>query len=268
MISRAGVPALLAWCALLPAAPDAATTELRPETLRAFGEYIAAREASLRRERLEGPRFLWVDDSEERLRRVRSGEVVIEPVQGKGIVEVKSGLIHDWRAAAFIPGTTLARTLDLVKNYDNHKNVYQPEVTDSKLRKRNGNDYQIYMRVLKKKVLTVTLNTEHDVRYFPLDARREHSRSYSTRIAEVEDAGAANEREKPPGKDHGFLWRLNSYWRFQERDGGVYIECEAISLTRAIPFGLGWAVTPIVRDLPHESLAHTLSATRKALAAN
>jgi hypothetical protein len=72
-------------------------------------------------------------------------------------------------------------------------------------------------------------------------------------------------RELPPGQDHGFLWRLNSYWRFEERDGGVYVECEAISLTRNVPLGLGWLVNPIIRSLPRESLANTLWATREAV---
>jgi hypothetical protein len=69
----------------------------------------------------------------------------------------------------------------------------------------------------------------------------------------------------PVGNDHGFLWRLDSYWRFEERDGGVYIECEAISLTRDIPTGLAWLIEPIIRQLPQESLVNTLRATRNAV---
>lgn len=111
----------------------------------------------------------------------------------------------------------------------------------------------------------MVLNTNHDVRYFPLGPARLHSRSYSTRIAEVADAGKPGEHEMPVGQDHGFLWRLYSYWRFQERDGGVYVECQAISLTRNVPTGLGWLIEPIIRNLPRESLANTLTATRQAL---
>lgn len=111
----------------------------------------------------------------------------------------------------------------------------------------------------------MVLNTEHDVEYFPLDARRVHSRSRSTRIAEVDDAGTAKEKERRFEEGHGFLWRINSYWRFEERDGGVYIECEAISLTRGVPFGLGMIVLPVIRDLPRESLVRTMEATRGGL---
>ena len=78
------------------------------------------------------------------------------------------------------------------------------------------------------------------MQYFPVDATHCRSRSVSTRIAEVEDAGLPNEREKPVGHDGGFLWRIDSYWRFEEQDGGAYVEAESISLTRDIPTGLGW----------------------------
>ena len=87
----------------------------------------------------------------------------------------------------------------------------------------------------------------------------------STKISEVSDAGKPGEHEQPPGTGHGFLWRLNSYWRFDERDGGTWVECEAISLTRDVPLGLGLIIEPIIRNLPKESLEHTLRSTRAAL---
>jgi hypothetical protein len=89
-----------------------------------------------------------------------------------------------------------------------------------------------------------------------------YSQSRSTRIAEVDNPGDVEERGMLPGQDHGFLWRLNSYWRFEQRDGGVYVECEGISLTRTVPVGLGWLVNPIVRTLPRESLEKSLRTLR------
>jgi hypothetical protein len=80
-----------------------------------------------------------------------------------------------------------------------------------------------------------------------------------------EDPGEPDELEMPPGHDHGFLWRLDSYWRFQERDGGVYVECEAISLSRSVPPGLGWFVNPIIRNLLRQSLTQTLGCLRAAI---
>ena len=238
---------------------------MKPRTLQAFDEYsrgAEARIAALER----GPLFLWTDQSPERHRQVRQGAIVVERVTGKDPAAVPEGLIHDWIGAVFLPGATLPQVIGLVQDYDQHKDVYAPEVGASKLVNRNGSDFQVFLRLLKKKVITVVLDTYYDVHYAPVDETRWCSRSYSTRIQEVENASKPNEHALPPGEDHGFLWRLNSYWRFLQRDGGVYVECEAISLTRDIPMGLGWVVGPVVRDLPRESLVSTLQKTRDALA--
>jgi hypothetical protein len=246
-----------AW--MFAALAGVAQVELQKRTAEAFDSYTQAFERRFQKQLHEG-RFLWLDGAPERIERVHRGEVISEPAVGKGDTEVPDGLIHDWVGAVFIPGVTLANTLRFVEDYDNHKRFYGPEVVDSKLLSHNGSDYQIFMRLVKKKILTVVLNTYHDVHYTQLDQRRWYSRSSTTRIAELD-----GERELPPGRDHGFLWRLNSYWRFEERDGGVYVECEAISLTRNVPLGLGWLVNPIIRSLPQESLSNTLRATRVAL---
>ncbi|HEY7617039.1 MAG TPA: hypothetical protein VH744_09570, partial [Terriglobales bacterium] len=213
-----------------------------------------------------GP-FLWADTSPERAEHVREGQVVAQFWSGKGPVKVPNGLIHDWIGAAWISDTTVKDVLALVQDYDNHKNVYKPEVIASKLISQRGNDFQIYLRLLKKKVMTVVLDTDHEVHYRPVDRTRWLCRSYTTRIAEVENAGTSKEKVLPPDTGYGFLWRLYSYWRFEERDGGVYVECRAISLTRDVPFGLGWVIEPIIQKLPKESLIATLEATRRALQA-
>jgi hypothetical protein len=251
---------IAAGAALLPAAD--VTTDLKPQTAADFDAYM--RKAEARLSNAQGP-FLWVDADPERKRQVQRGTVLAQPWNKQGDIEIHDGLVHDWVGAAFIPGVTLEQVLALVKDYDRHKYIYKPEVVDSKLRSHQGDDFKIYLRLIKKKVLTVTLNTEHDVHYSQIDAKRVRSQSYTTRIAEVDNAGQKDERELPPGKGHGFLWRLNSFWRFEERDGGVYIECEAISLTRDVPTGLGWLINPIIRNLPKDSLVNTLTATRQAL---
>jgi hypothetical protein len=116
-------------------------------------------------------------------------------------------------------------------------------------------------------VITVVLNTTHDVHYFRDSRERAHSRSSATKISEVENAGKSDEREKPAGDDGGFLWRMETWWRAEEKDGGVYIQCEVVSLTRDIPSGLGWMIGPFVSSIPKESLAFTMEATRGAVLA-
>jgi len=181
------------------------------------------------------------------------------------LIDVRQSEQLVYTAAASIPDTTVTDVLALIQDYDNHKLIYQPEVMDSKLISRQGNDFHIYLRLLKKKIITVVLDTDHQVHYRSIDRKRWLCRSRTTRIAEVENAGRQDERILEPDTGHGFLWRLYSYWRFEEREASVMVECRAISLTRDVPFGLGWAIEPIIQSLPKESLVNTLEATRRAL---
>ncbi|HSY13709.1 MAG TPA: hypothetical protein VK976_16070 [Verrucomicrobiae bacterium] len=241
---------------------------LKPKTLQAFDDYIRAAEEAMQPSLTGRSSFLWSDLNSARAQQVKQGEVVAQLWAGDWPVKVPNGLIHDWVGAAFVSDATVERALALVQNYDNHKNIYQPEVMDSRLISHEGNDFKIFLRLLKKKIITVVLDTDHDVHYSEVEPKRWVCRSFTTRIAEVEDAGTPKEKILQPDTGYGFLWRLYSYWKFDEKNNGLTVECRAISLTRDIPTGLGWIIEPIVRKLPQESLIHTLEATRKALAAS
>jgi hypothetical protein len=137
---------------------------------------------------------------------------------------------------------------------------------ESKLLARDDDTFRVYLRFFMKKVITVVVNSEHEARFTRGGRDRAQSRIYSTRIAEVEAPDTPQEREKPVGQDGGYLWRLYTYWRFLERDGGTYVQCESITLTRGIPVGLGWLIRPFVTSIPRESLEFTLATTRRTLA--
>ena len=256
--------------------PEVMSAELKPKTVEAFDRYVQLTEAQINREVSQTEKFLYVDElplprRSEVLAALKRGEIFMERLQtldaSGHTMEAPEAIIHHWLGAVFVPGANLPQTIALVQDYDHHQDIYKPEVVGSRLIGHTGNDFQIYYRLRKKKVITVTLNTYHDVHYFPVDSTHWYSRSYSTRIAEVANADTPNEREKPIGHDEGFLWRINSYWKFEEKDGGVYVECESISLTRDIPTGLGWLITPFVTSIPRESLEMTMGSTRAALAA-
>lgn len=257
--------------------PAVLSAELKPATSEAFERYARATEARIDREISRPDLFLYTEGLPAPRRdqvgaQLQRGEVFMERLQTRDSsgkeMKAPDALIHHWIGAAFIPCVTLQQTLGLVQDYDRHQDIYKPEVVRSKLVSRNGPDFKIFYRLRKKKVITVTLNTDHDVHYTLLSAQRATSRSYTTRIQEVADADTPREREKPVGNDGGFLWRLYSYWRFEEKDGGVYIECESISLTRDIPFVVSWLVKPFVTDIPKESLQATMGSTRRALLSN
>lgn len=246
--------------ALLAAAP-LALADLKPQTTEAFDRYIQQTE-----QRLDGRKnFLWADESPDRAHLIRKNGTLVQPHGTNPVTKVPGGLVHDWVGSAFLPGVTVAQTVALVQDYNRHKDVYKPEVVDSRLLSHDGTSYRVFLRLVKKQVITVTLATEHDVEYTQAGPSRWRSASRTTKIAEVQDAGKASEHEQAPGKGQGFLWRLNSYWRFEERDGGTWVECEAISLTRDVPTGLGWIIEPIIRNLPKDSLENTLKSTRAAL---
>jgi len=271
------------WLAILltlqlPSAQTGGVTNVRlkRETVQAFDRHVQLTEARINSEVSQTEKFLYVDGLVETRRSqvlaaLKRGEIFMERLQTLGPadqkIEAPNAIIHHWLGAVFVPGANLRDTIALMQDYNRHQEIYRPEVVRSRLVSHTGNDFQIYYRLRKKKVITVTLNTNHDVHYFPVDSTRWYSRSYSTRIAEVANADTPNEHEKPIGQDGGFLWRINSYWKFEEKDGGVYIECESVSLTRDIPTGLGWLIKPFITSIPKESLEMTMGSTRAALAA-
>jgi hypothetical protein len=261
---------VLLLAALASQPVDAA--DLNGKTVAAFDRYVRATE-----ERLDSPDapFLWVDtlpaeDRKTRTASLRQGGLIIEPLTTRergGEIEIPDGIVHHWLGVVFAPGVSLNSAVALLQDYNRHEVVYRPNIAASKLITRDGDRFKVALRFSMKKVITVVVNSEHDAQFTRHSPTRVSSRIHSTRIAEVENPGTPSERELPVGRDGGYLWRLNSYWRFEERDGGVYIQCESISLTRGIPYGLGWAVRPFVTSIPRETLAFTLETTRKALVA-
>ncbi|MGB6683165.1 MAG: hypothetical protein WBH24_05910, partial [Candidatus Acidiferrum sp.] len=159
----------------------------------------------------------------------------------------------------------LGDVLGILEDYDHQSIYYAPDVERSKIESRDGDHFRVFLRFYRHKIITVVLDTEHEVTYFHDAPGRAHSRSSAVRIAEVENPGAHDEREKKPGDDGGFLWRMETWWRMEERDGGVYVQSEVASLTRDIPTGLGWLIGPFVTSIPKETLLFTLDATRKAV---
>jgi hypothetical protein len=236
----------------------ARAADLQPETVAAFERYVRLTE-----QRMTANPYAGVAG------RPR-GTLFIEPVvtrdRGEEI-DVPGGLIHHWIGAVFVPGATVDQAVALLQDYNRHAEIYTPTVARSRLLARDGNTFKVYLRFMMKKVITVVVNSEHEARFTRDAPDRARSRIVSTRIAEVENAGTPEERENPVGRDGGYLWRLNTYWRFLERDDGVHVECESITLTRGIPAGVGWLVRPFVTSIPRESLTFTLERTRQRLAA-
>lgn len=237
------------------------------EASKAFDAYAAKLEAQIVREESAVETFVFVAGggaSDDAPRAVQRGEIFVEP-GGQAVVEVPGGLIHHWVGTVFIPRASVAQVLSVVQDYENSARYYSPEVVSSRLISREGDRFRIALRIREHQVVTVVMDSEFEVQYGRLDAGHQFSFSRSMRIAEIADVGGAHERAMEDAENHGYLWRLNSYWRFVEQDGGALVQCEAISLTRNIPAGMGWLVGPFVRSIPRESLEATLGETRSAV---
>jgi hypothetical protein len=211
------------------ASPLCAAQTPSPETLKAFDTYVQAAEARNNEELVTRKKFLWLDDSPERERErtyrlLKRQQTIIRhsaSCASRDCSNIPGGLIHDWTGITFVPGITLRQTLTALQDYDRNADYYRPTVLRAKLFSREGNSFHVFLRLKETHVVTVVLDTEYEIQYLVIDSTHAASVSHSTRITEIENAGTPQERSTSPKDNHGFLWRLNSYWRFYQADGGV-----------------------------------------------
>lgn len=247
--------------------------ELKPATSAAFDRYVTLTEQRIASEVGNAQKFLWIDAlprerSAEVARGLRQGGVIIERLRtmdGSKQIDVPDGLIHHWVGTVFVPGTTVSGAVALMQNYDRHSEYFAPAIARSKTLEHDADRFRVALRFHVKKIISVTMDTENTAEFFHPAADRAYSRIRSTRVTEISGAGTPQEKPKPAGEENGFMWNLNTYWRFAERDGGTYIQCESLTLTRDVPFALAWIIRPIVTQMPRESLTFTLAKARTAL---
>jgi hypothetical protein len=267
--------ALACSFALIVAASDVYAADLRTDTLDAFNQYVALTESRMDGELHGKSSFLWIDrlpdsEREETHRRLERGDFVISRLETRNAgreIDVPHGLIHHWIGTILIPGASVDRVVTLMQDYERYQTLYAPNVRQSRTIARDGDHFTVSLQLFMKKVISVVLNTDNDVRYVRLASTRAHVRSFTTRITELQGAGSNSEAELPAGRDSGFLWRFNNYCSLEERGEGTFVQCESISLSRGIPTGLGWIVGPFVTSIPRESLEFTLGHMRSALVA-
>ena len=264
---------LTLFLCLLAGAATVTAADLTPAISAAFDRYARLTEQRIKTEVAGGSAFLWIDTlpqnrRAEVLRGLQQAGVIIERLQtrdGTREIEVPDGLVHHWVGTVFVPRVSVKDAMALMQDYDRHSTYFAPAIARSKLLERDGEHFRVALRFHVKKIITVTMDTENEAEFFHPAADRAHSRIRSTRVSEIADAGTPQEKPKPAGEENGFMWNLNTYWRFLERDGGTYIQCESLTLTRDVPFALAWIVRPIVTQMPKESLTFTLAKARASL---
>ena len=250
--------ALLAGSAFLQAQPSSAAVS-------SFTAYAATVEARLARQHESTGGFLAGEPNELEGVRLRRGELVVEELTPSGGAAMPGALLHHWRGTAFAPGARAADFERIMQDFSAYPRRFSPQVVRATVISRHGDRLQATMRVKQRHVLSVVLDSTYDIRYGRLDDRHGFSISRSTRISEIDSAGSGHERALDAVEEHGYLWRIHSYWSYEERDGGLYMQIESVSLSRSIPQGLGWAIGPFVETIPRESLEFTLRSVCSAL---
>jgi hypothetical protein len=246
---------------LLLAAPAWVAAQPTPAATAAFNSYVERVEARLDTQHRSTSGFLAAVD----FARLRQGDLIIDQLTSGVGAELPGALLHDWCGTAFIAGGKAADFERLMKDFDTYPKVYSPQVLTARVLEHDGDHFQTTMRVEQKHVLTVVMDTTYDIVFGRLDAQRGSSITRSTKITEIDSPGTGRERALGPGEEHGFLWRMNTYWSYEERDDGLYIQIESVTLSRSIPIGLGWAIGPFIESVPRDSLEFTLRATSDAL---
>jgi hypothetical protein len=254
---------------LLILATNSGAASLSPSAERAYEIYVANIEARLSWQHARPETYLTLLASDggdkDRFARARMpGDIQVQPVNG-GTWQVPRALLHHWRGTAFVPNATPEEMFAVLRDFSHFPTHYAPQVVSARALTDDGQIATLAVRFKEQRVVTIVLDGEYKVESRLSGNDRGYSVSRSLHFWQVDNPGTPQERHHPEGQDDGFLWRLNSYWSFTRVRGGLQMECEAVSLTRDVPAGLGWLVTPVIADLPRQELEFTLRATRKAL---
>jgi hypothetical protein len=262
---------LMTLCFTCPAATPA--SELTQPTAEAFQRYLQRTEARMQSELADPEHFLYFDSlPEERknsmLTRLHNGEVVIEQMRtddnGKEI-KVPGGLVHHWLAIGFIPGITRKQVIDLAQDYPRHPEVYAPDVQQAQVLAHIDQHFLVSYRFYRHAIFTTVYNTEFNVDYQLPDSSRGYCFARAVRIAEVQNPGKPDEKELSVGNDHGYMWRLNLYTRYLEKDNGVYVQIEFVALSRSAPGIVAWLANSYIRSIPTAYLTNYVRTTQRAL---
>jgi putative flippase GtrA len=275
MVFRAAVVLASVAIATGAHASDALEAKLQPKTVLGFAKYVTAVEARRAKEVAEKQPFLAMErkpasEQSRIMAMLRRGEVYVERAaaardQSANEIPIDGGLINHWRGTVFVPNVDLDQVLKVLQEpqTDKHK---QEDVITSRVVTRDGDSQKVYLRLKRTKFVTVVYDTEYDVDYKRLSPTLALSNSISTKIVEIENAGTPRERALPEGNDHGYMWRLNSYWRYKQIDGGVLVEVESLTLSRDLPAIVGPLIRPIVNSTARESMTRTLASVRARFA--
>jgi hypothetical protein len=247
--------------------------ELKAPTLAAFDRYVALSEARMTAEAVQPSTWLWIDrlppDARTRAAaELRAGQVVVEKLETKDkgqSIPVPDGLIHHWIGTVLMPGVTVDHVIGFIREYQGYPAAFGPMIRSAKVEFEDADHYRVAMRTETHKVITVVLDAQYDVDYRQVGPSRVFVKTSAHDVKEIDSPGTTSERATPAETGRGYVWRINTYCSFDGRPEGTYEQCESISLSRGLPFGIGWMISPFVTSVPRETLEFTLGHVRAAL---
>lgn len=262
-----------ALAAVIVVAPSAQASEeaiLKAKTASDFARYVTTVEARRARELANHEPFLDIERQPpaqlaRTIAALKRGEVIVTRSVARddssNEISISGGTINHWRGTVFVPNVTLDEMLKVLQEpqTDKHK---QEDVLSSRVVSRDADTQKVFLRLRRTKFVTVVYDTEYDVEYRRAGTDRAWSNSISSKIVQIENAGTPKERALPEGNDSGYMWRLNSYWRYKQLDGGVLVEIESLTLSRNLPAIIGRLIRPIVTSTARESMTRTLVSVR------
>lgn len=246
-----------------------------PQARAGWDAYVAAVERRVDAElaRAAGPFLVFEtlprSDASEARSILQRGDVFVHELRPPAGApkDVPKAMVHHWLGVILVPRASVDQVVAFVQDYEHHARWYK-DVMASRTLSRDGDRFKVFLKLQRSRLgVSAHYNTEHEVVYRRHDASRASSRSRATRIAELDQAGTPREREKTDAEQRDYLWRLDSFWRFQATPEGVIVECESVSLSRGIPWGLGFLVGHFVKSVPRDSLEQTLKDMRAGVAA-
>jgi hypothetical protein len=262
-------PAILLLIATTVLPIDANAATLKPETVADWEDYLHTVKTALQDRCRSGGTFLWVDEAPERLTKVREGEIVVDAAPGRVPLKVEGGLIHHWMGAAFLPNAKVDDILDVIRDYSRYRDFYPPSVVESKILARNDSDEEFTMKLVNHEFFAkMALDADYRVTNVRLDRVRFYSVAKTTRVQQLENYGQPREHMIPEGQGGGYIWKLFSIARLEQRDGGVYIEMETVALSRGIPAAFRVIADPIVRRVSRGAMLTAIKQTQDAVRCN
>ena len=241
---------------LVPMTAEAAGPS--PDARRSWDRYVAALESA----RGDASRRVgWATDEDpdgtRTLARLRRGDIDVVRRTLPG-VDVRDATIEHWQGSVLLRGVSLDDVAWRLRNPDRFP--LPPDVRALRVSQRSASGHELYLRLTRSMLVSATYDTWHSVRFVSTSAGRAESVSTTSRVEEVHDAGTPRERRVDATDGSGFLWRMQSRWRFSAVPEGVVVTCESVTLSRPVPTGLGLVARPVITRVARESMTTAVRA--------